>query len=151
MPTLEELYSRAKDAHEKAQKRLLRIEEVKGIVTALWDDLSTSYEKDSVEWRIVDKTRSEHTDWWTVPTMSSYAKDLEVYNLYVIIKVIETITGKEPQPNNIVNKEVEALIDHQLNKITGRTKWDVFSELHRRYKLWFLIIVIALLLYLGWP
>ena len=151
MSAIEEIYLRAKDAHEKAKNRLLRINEVKKIVSGLWSDLFDLYENDSIEWRIVDKGRKEHTAWWTVPTISDYAKELEAANLNVIIQVIETITGKEKIIKTPRLKKEDSENNHTLNQITGRTRWDFFSELHRRYKPGFVLMVIFLLLYLGWP
>ena len=85
MATIEEIYVRAKNAHEKTKNRLLRIDEVKEIVAELWSELFSLYEKNSIEWRIIDKGRREHTDWWSVPTTSDYAKDMEVAIILITI------------------------------------------------------------------
>ncbi|MCG8064883.1 MAG: hypothetical protein N0C89_12155 [Candidatus Thiodiazotropha endolucinida] len=85
---------KAKDAHSRCINGTLHIEEVKDIVNNLWSELYSSFQEDSEEWRIVDKARKEHTDWWSVPTMSNYVKPDDAHNINVIIQTIEIITGK---------------------------------------------------------
>jgi hypothetical protein len=150
VPTIEEIYLRVKEAHNKTKNQLLRIDEVKEIVSKLWEDLFNLYEKDSIEWRIIDKGRKEHTDWWSAPTVSNYAKDKEATNLKVIIQVVEKITGKVKLPKASIPTNNETENSFKLNLVTGRTRWDFLSELHRHYKLQFVIVAILLFLYLEW-
>jgi len=152
MHTIESVYTRAKDAHAKCQNRTIRIGEVKELIVVLWEDLFSIYREGSTEWRTIDRVRKEHTDWWTVPELSDYAQSLEQNNIYVILKVIEKLTGKgviktAPHKDNLLN----SFIDEKLNQTTGRTKWDFFSELHRYYRWSFFIVAVGLLAYLGWP
>lgn len=130
MASIENIYVKAKDAHSRCIKGTLRLDEVKDIVNSLWSELYSAFQEDSEEWRIVDKARKEHADWWRVPTMSNYVKPDDAHNVNVIIQTIEIITGK-----NIKRQVVKQTKPVIKNSVKSKSIWPVIKKQWDTYKL----------------
>ncbi|MEW8003413.1 MAG: hypothetical protein AB2827_11535 [Candidatus Thiodiazotropha sp.] len=128
---------KAKDAHSRCINGTLRIEEVKDIVINLWSELYSSFQEDSEEWRIVDKARKEHTDWWSVPTMSNYVKPDDAHNINVIIQTIEIITGKNIKRS--VAKQTKAVIKKNEKP---KNIWPIIKKHWDTYKLTVVLLML---------
>ena len=151
MSTLEKVYERAVEAREKCKRRVLLQSEVQEQVKELWSELLGAYPEDSEQWRIADRSRREHTNWWSVPKMSQYAEKDDCVNIEVIIRTIEEISGKSASrtPQAVTKKHSE-VGSHQTPRavVTGRTGWDIFETYKDRYGKKFVlgVIVAAVLL-----
>lgn len=94
MTTLECVYDRAVDALSRCKRRLLLQPEVQILVNEIWDELEALYPSGSEQWRIIDRSKREHTNWWSVPTMSQYVKGVDCGNIEVLVSTIEEVFGK---------------------------------------------------------
>lgn len=144
MKSISEIYDQAKVNYAGCVKGTLTIEEAKSTCAKLWDNLFLLYEEGSQNWRIVDKARKDHTDWWSVSTMSNYASDTDANNFKHIFLTIEKITDKSPRQLDVSIQKKRK--EFSSPKVTGRTSWDFLSELHREYGIVFIVVGILLLL-----
>ena len=152
MATLEKIYERAVEARDKCRRRVLLQSEVQEQVKELWFELLGAFPEDSEQWRIVDRSKREHTDWWSVPKMPQYAEKDDCVNIEVVIRTIEEISGKSASrsPRAVAKKLTNiGPAPTPSVAVTGRTAWDIFETYKNRYGIKFflgLIVAVALLL-----
>ena len=153
MSTLEKIYERAVETRDKCRRRVLLQSEVQEQVKELWSELLGAYPEDSEQWRIADRSRREHTDWWSVPKMSQYAEKDDCVNIEVVIRTIEEISGKSAlsKPRSVAKKHTDVRFHLTPSAaVTGRTAWDIFEIYKDRYgKKFLLAIIVAVVLLLA--